>query len=159
MLSFNWVGEALKALLVQAFLIAATSFYDDFTVVEVERLAKDASNCVERFFGLLGWRLKPLEEFAQQTAPLGAILDLSRCSEGVAEIRNRDSRVTEIVKAIDEAWAADEIDSDLLPRLRGRLLFSRSLAFGRCGGVGGTAFRLTDVLSTQFARAAQHAKP
>ena len=41
----------------------------------------------------------------------------------------------EIVASIEEAGAADEVDSDLLPRLRGRLLFSRSLAFGRCGGV------------------------
>ena len=40
----------------------------------------------------------------------------------------------EIVNAIDAAGAATAVPADLLPRLRGRLLFARSLAFGRCGG-------------------------
>ena len=40
----------------------------------------------------------------------------------------------EIVEAIDEAGSADSVPASLLPKLRGRLLFARSLAFGRFGG-------------------------
>ena len=54
----------LKAILVNAFFIASTSFYDDFNVLEVEALAADAQLHIERFFELLGWRLKALDGFA-----------------------------------------------------------------------------------------------
>lgn len=133
-LSFNWVAEALKAVLVDLFAVALTAFYDDFTVIEVEGLAANAREIVEEIFRLLGWRLKPLADFAPELSPLGAVLDLGRCREGVAIIRNKESRVKELVAAIDAAGSAAAVPADLLPRLRGRLLFARSLAFGRCGG-------------------------
>ena len=121
-------------MLVEIFSVALTCFYDDFTVLEVEHLAANPRQVVEEVFDILGWRLKPLDDFAAQTSPLGAVLDLTRCREGVAEIRNKETSVAEIVASIDEAGVVGAVPADLLPRLRGRLLFSRSLAFGRCGG-------------------------
>jgi hypothetical protein len=132
--SFNWVAAALREILVGIFHIGATNFYDDFTVIEVEALADDARACVESFFELLGWKLKPLSEFGALSEPLGAVLDLSRCREGLAVLKNRDARVQEIVSSIEALGAEGSISGDLIPRLRGRLLFSRSLCFGRFGG-------------------------
>ena len=133
-ISFNWVAAAIKAVLTELFAVALTNFYDDFTIVEVEALASNARDVVEEMLGLMGWRLKQLDDFAVETSPLGAVLDLSRCREGIATIRNRETRVTDIVAAIDAAGASERVSADLLPRLRGRLLFARSLSFGRCGG-------------------------
>ena len=133
-LSFNWVAEAIKTILISIFLVATTSFYDDFTVIEIEKLAADAKITVESLMALLGWRLKELDDFSAESTPLGAILDLSRCREGVATIKNKPARVQEIIGALDVAAASEVVPASLLPKLRGRLLFARSLSFGRCGG-------------------------
>ena len=42
-LSFNWVAVALREVLIVLFIICATKFYDDFTIVEVEALATSAT--------------------------------------------------------------------------------------------------------------------
>ena len=55
--------------------MAATSFFDDFTVLEVEELAQSAEDTVEEFFSILCWKLKKLPGFADQATPLGAVLD------------------------------------------------------------------------------------
>ena len=132
--SFNWVAAALREILVGIFHIGATNLHDDFFVIEVEALAADARACVESFFEVLGWKLKPVSELGELSEPLGAVLDLSRCREGLAVMRNRESRVQEIVSSIEALGAEGSIAGDLVPKLRGRLLFSRSLCFGRFGG-------------------------
>ena len=134
-LSFKWVASALKAVLIDIFSVALTNFYDDFTILEVEVLATNAREVVEQVFHLLGWRLKELPDLSSETSPLGAVLNLDHCRKGFATIRNKESRVKEIIQSIDDAGATAVVPSDLLPRLRGRLLFARSLSFGRCGGV------------------------
>ena len=133
-LSFNWAAEALKMILIQTFAIAVTNFYDDYTVIELEALAANAKEIVDQVFTLLGWNLKELPDFAAESSPLGAVLDLSRCRDGLAVIRNKPSRVAEIVESINAAGSAAMVPADLLPRIRGRLLHARSLSFGRCGG-------------------------
>ena len=124
----------MREILIQIFLICSTSFYDDFDVVEVEALAANARDTVQEVFGTLGWALKPLPEFAACSEPLGAILDLSRCRDGVAVLRNRPGRVSDIIVSIDELSCPGAVDADILPRLRGRLVFAQSLTFGRFGG-------------------------
>ena len=134
-ISFNWVAAALKSVLVEIFTVALTNFYDDFTIIEIESLARNARDVVEEVFSLLGWRLKELPDFAAESSPLGAVLNLERCHQGLATITNKASRVAELVEVIDSFGALSKIPSDALPRLRGRLLFARSLTFGRAGGV------------------------
>ena len=139
-----------------------TNFYDDFTIIEVEALAANARDTVEEILALLGWRLKELADFASEASPLGAVLNLDRCRDGIATITNKASRVDEIIAAIDAAGSTAKVPVDLLPRLRGRLLFARSLSFGRCGGVAlralGAAIESNKTLKTividgQLARA------
>ena len=133
-LSFNWVAEAIKQILISIFHVAATNFYDDFSVLEVETLARSARDTVEAVLALLGWRLKELKDFDVESTPLGAILDLSESVNGKITIRNKPERVQELLTALDETMAASSLHRSVLPKLRGRLLFARSLAFGRCGG-------------------------
>ena len=86
---FNWVASGLKEVLVRGLRIGTTNFYDDFDVVEVERLAASARDAVQELFGLLGWALKSLPDFDVQSEPLGPVLDFSRDREGVAMLRNK----------------------------------------------------------------------
>ena len=97
-------------------------------------MARSARDTVEAALALLGWRLKELKDFNVESAPLGAILDLSDAANGKIKIKNKPERVQELLTALDETMAASSLHRSILPKLRGRLLFARSLAFGRCGG-------------------------
>ena len=133
-LSFNWVAVALGAVLTRSLLIGSTGFYDDFTIIERGRLAQSATESVEAFFGLLGWPLKPLPGFSQKPEPLGAVVDLTSAHAGEVHVGNRPARVSELGAAIEEFLSADVVDPKVLERIRGRILFSRSLCFGRFAG-------------------------
>lgn len=133
-LAFNWVATALCALLTAVFFIGATNYYDDFTVLERAELAASAADTVEEFFRLLGWDLKDLPDFSATPAPLGAVFDLSSAGDGDIRIGNKPERAEEMSKAILEFVASDMQDHKLLEKIRGRILFARSLCFGRFAG-------------------------
>ena len=46
--------------------------------------------------------LKPLPHFVARSLPVGAVLFVTTCREGVAIVGNREGRVAEQVKALDE---------------------------------------------------------
>ena len=147
--SFNWVALAVKHLLCVLLRLGATNFYDDYCVLEVAELAQSAEESVEALMAGLGWSLKALPPFSDRTEALGAVLRLEHCREGLAVIENKPKRVEEIVDAIDAMAAAPLVQATDLPRLRGRLLFSRSLCFGRAGG---SALRALAAVSAGTAR-------
>ena len=132
--AFNWAAAALKAIFVAVFKIGATNFYDDFDVIETADLADSAKDVMDSMFDLLGWKVKALPGFDVESEPLGAVLDLADAKAGIAKIRNKKTRIDELVAAIEDAGKEGEIKGEVLPRLRGRLLFSRSLCYGRAGG-------------------------
>ena len=130
-LAFNWVATSLCAILQNEFLIGATHFYDDFTVLEREGLIDATDQVILDVFALLGWELKPLPEFSQVPEPLGAILDLREAKAGTIVISNQAKRIKELVTAIEDIRAQKVVDGKLLEKIRGRILFCRSLCFGR----------------------------
>ena len=132
-LGFNWAATALSVALTGLFRIGSTNLYDDFCVLERPRLLESADEATAGFFDLLGWRLKDTPNFSAEPAPLGAVLDLSRAHDGVAYIRNKPERVAEISACIDAILEGSPLAVEALPKLRGRLLFARSLCFGRFG--------------------------
>ena len=64
----------------------------------------------------------------------GSALDLTDCTGGTAMPSNKPARVKELVTAIDALPTGAPLRPRDMERLRGRLLFSRSLCFGRFGG-------------------------
>lgn len=130
-LCFNWVAYGIGLVLTSLFKLGSTNFYDDYTILETRRLAGSAGQTVEAVFDLLGWSLKALPDFSPTPQPLGARLDLSMANSGTITIGNRPERTAELVKNIDEAVTSSTADRKALERLRGRILFSRSLCFGR----------------------------
>ena len=143
-LGFNWIAFALCCVLVQIFTVAASNFYDDFTVVEFPALACSTEFIVDAVFQLLGWTVKELASFSDQPAPLGAVLDLRGCPSGVALLANREQRVREITQDIDAVLSAGSASPVELRRLRGRLVHARAQAFGRFGA---GAFRALSCLA------------
>ena len=133
-LSFNWMATALCRIVVGLLRLGSTNFYDDFTVIEETELSESAKKSFELLMQLLGWSLKDLPEFAETAEPLGAVLDLSRAKEGVAVIANKKKRVADISLEIERVLGAGGVTGVELAKLRGRLLFSRSLCFARFGG-------------------------
>ena len=62
-LGFNWVAAGIEHILTNTFLIGASSFYDDFTIIELDSVAEHTGSIVDGVFALLGWALKPLPPF------------------------------------------------------------------------------------------------
>ena len=123
----------MGAVLTGFFRVGATNFYDDFCVLERARLVESADEATAGFFGLLGWRLKDTPGFSAQPAPLGAVLDLERAHFGEARVQNKPERVEELSAALASLLRQPDCPAQLLPKLRGRLMFARSLCFGRFG--------------------------
>ena len=134
-LGFNWAARALSVLLVDLFFVGSTAFYDDFTIVEAAHLAKGTDETIEAFFRLLGWNTKDLAGFNDVLEPLGAVLDLTDSAKGEAVLRNKPERVRDIESEVRELMEAPVMTGKPIARLRGRLLFSRALCFGRAGGI------------------------
>ena len=63
--SSTWAAGALAIVLVCLFLVSATNFYDDFTVVEFEGLTRSAFDVVSAVFDLLGWLTNDLLDFSE----------------------------------------------------------------------------------------------
>ena len=81
-------------------------------------------------------RRSPIQPFGPVAEPLGAVLNLTESGPAaVAELGNRESRVTELEKDIGSIVGEGRVSQRVLASVRGRLLFSRSLCFGRPGGV------------------------
>ena len=134
-LSFNWVGVSICSILTEIFRVGATAFYDDYTVLEASGLCESTTATVEGFFSLIGWPLKELPGFAPVFSPLGARFDLEQASQGVIVVGNKPERVEEMCSEIHQLQLDDDISAKKLEKLRGRLLFQRSLCFGRFGGM------------------------
>ena len=100
--SRNWVAFGFNLLLTQLFRVGSTNFDDDFTVGEASCLAESASKVADGMFDSLGWPLKPLPGFAEEPAPLGAVLDLREAICGEIIAKNRPERVAELVTDITE---------------------------------------------------------
>ena len=107
-------------------------------------------------FTLLGWPLKPLPTFNSELCPLGARFDLSRAAEGTIIVGNKPDRAEEMHKAIMNVIDTSEVSGKMLEKIRGRILFQRSLCYGRFGGV---ALRQLTIACTAAASASSRTVP
>ena len=156
-LSFNWLAAAICRIFVVAFRLGVTNFYDDFTIFEVDRLVESAEQTFTSVMALLGWPLKETKGFDVKPEPLGAVIDLSMAAEGVIKVGNRAERAAEVMRGINDFVDKGRVDQHELQKLRGRILFARSLCYGRFAACALRALNrwCTSAAASSLRRAAQ----
>ena len=88
--------------------------------------------------------------------PLGAAIDLSEAQSGKITVGNKASRAKELVDAISAVIREGYVDDQSLKRLRGRLMFSRSLCYGR---LAGCALRALNTACTEHGARRRERRP
>ena len=64
---------------------------------------------------------------------LGVELDLSRAGEGIVQLRNKEGRASDVVRAIDASVQEGCIDRKAFSRVAGRVQFADAQVMGRAG--------------------------
>ena len=130
---FNLVARGIQTILVRLFGICCCHYFDDFPVIEHATLCNSAQFIIDQLLELLGWDTKEQVPFDAVFEPLGVVVDLSGSRDGTVCVRNKESRVAELEAAVADARSSGDLSAHEARRLRGRFVFSRSQAFGRCG--------------------------
>ena len=135
-MSFNRMARALKLILSELFMLVNTNFFDDFCQLEVDGLCQSAWDTAELVMKLLGWRISLSDDkrlpFAGEFNMLGAVIDLTRSSQGIINVKNKESRLSDIGALVDSVCNSESITSSTLETLKGRLLYAAGYTFGRC---------------------------
>ena len=135
-MSFNRMARALKLIMSELFMLVNTNFFDDFCQLEVDGLCQSAWDTAEMVMKLLGWRISVSEDkrlpFSSQFNMLGAVIDLSRASQGTIFVKNKESRIADIQSLVESVCGSDTVTASTLETLKGRLLYAAGHTFGRC---------------------------
>ena len=118
--------------------LATTSYFDDFSQLELLRLASSAEATFKGIFIRLGLKLsedpKKDLEFKRRFEPLGVEVDFSRSSEGLVIIAPKATRVAKVVEMARAAMKDGSLGFKEASTLQGILRFLREGLFGRVGG-------------------------
>eukprot|EP00435_Cladocopium_sp_Y103_P072807 s378_g41.t1 len=114
-----------------------TSFFDDFTLLSKRVSARSASSAAEGLFSLLGLQFategKKAVEWDTKVKTLGVVIDLAPDGSGgrFVNIGHTESRVEELLTAIQTFLDNKRMTAKDAERLRGRLQWFESFAYGR----------------------------
>ena len=125
-------------MLQHSFGVPCTHYFDDFTFLLPEPLACQILGTVEKVFDLLGWPLKKeREDLSPTPEALGVKFDLRRLFVDQPEltVTNTERRATALRESIQKILVEDHLSPMEAAKLRGKLLFANSQAFGRCGAL------------------------
>ena len=135
-MAFNRMARALRIILSSLFMLVNTNFFDDFCQLELDALCDSSWQTAELVMKLLGWRISMSEDkrlpFSREFSMLGAVVDLSQTAKGVVSVRNKESRIHDIGKLVQEVCDRSVMPMSLLETLKGRLLYAAGHTFGRC---------------------------
>ena len=131
--AFNRSAGCLRIILCR---LTNTSFFDDYCQLEFGPLCESAWKTAETVLALLGWKVAMSEDkrlpFGKRFNMLGAVIDLSQSMEGVVQISNKPSRVSELIASVEALELGADFTESQLQSLRGRLLYAAGKTFGRC---------------------------
>ena len=94
---FCRVGQALNACAVRLFSLIVSDYVDDFTQIELSRLADSAASTFESMLRMLGWVYaddgEKYVQFQGEFAALGVVFNLSRAAQsGELLLPNKPTR-------------------------------------------------------------------
>jgi hypothetical protein len=108
--ALNRAARALRDAAASLLEVAVVNYFDDYPVLETERLAASTQASLLEFFESLGWEValedKKNKPFSAVFQALGVELDLSRCPEGVCLVQNRPDRVEDLLTTVRKAKQA-----------------------------------------------------
>ena len=135
-MAFNRVARALRLIMSELFMIVNTNFFDDFCQLEEDQLCSSSWETAEMVMRLLGWKISMSDDkrlpFGVEFQMLGAVIDLSRSSQGIVQVRNKPSRMADIGAMVEDLCQRDSIPLSTIETLKGRLLYAAGHTFGRC---------------------------
>jgi len=145
---FNRPALGLRRILTKLFQLQLTNFFDDYIQVEFSSLRESATNTIDEVFELLGWdvavdKQKPFERTFQA---LGTSIDFSGTERNLISVKNTDSRVQAISEEVERIRSAGRITQSEAASLKGRLAFSETQHWARCGTM--VTMALADIAAT-----------
>ena len=135
--SFLRLARALWWIGTTACLLAWSSFFDDYILLSTPALSRSSELTASALFALLGWDCaregRKFLPFGVCCEALGVLFDLVESGKGLCQVRNTESRVSELVAELKRVIATKRISQAEAQRLRGRMQFADSQLFGRTG--------------------------
>ena len=133
--AFNRLARALHTIGERIFGLVWSNYYDDYPQLDVDSSGGDAQKCAERLFDLLGWRVSFKETkrkpMSLQFDVLGVTFDFQQSSSGNILVRNKASRIQQIVSEVNGYLHRGELSLSEATSLRGKLQFADTHTFGR----------------------------
>ena len=117
--------------------LLVTSYFDDFLLASPDELKTSSANFLEFILLATGWTFARDGDKATDMSctiqALGALICLEGVPRGIVEIKNTESRISELVNSIGQCLEASRLDRGTAEKLRGRLGFAENHVFGRAG--------------------------
>ena len=115
--------------------VAWGAFFDDFPMASRSAVACSTQATVRALLSLTGL------EFAEDKCPpfhseveaLGVVLDVSKSSQGIVTVRNKQSRIDELKPVLDDVLATGRVIPCELPSFLGKLQYADAQVWGRAG--------------------------
>ena len=133
--AFLRVANSLWAILVSAFDIYISNYFDDFVAIAEEPETQNVTAAVCMVFKTLGWIFAEEGDkappFNSAVTALGVMIDVSSLQTGVVTIDNTANRKLEISSALQQVLEQGVLPRQEALKLRGRLQFVAGQIFGR----------------------------
>eukprot|EP00971_Amphidinium_carterae_P335009 6470635-Amphidinium_carterae.1 len=138
--AFLRVSRAIRHVMVRCLKIPAISYYDDFAVLACGKQSTSIQADVLSFFDLIGWKVtrdpRKTFDFAPVFDLLGVTIDFALFGTGTCQVRNKESRVLDLLQCIQSFLDARELTPGQAASLRGKLLFTEAQHYARIGCLG-----------------------
>lgn len=114
--------------------LLGTMFYDDFPVFEVEESCKLATQVMDAFFNLVGWRHAVVGDkavpFSKQVVALGVQYSLDQIAQGRFVVQNKPGRLDKIRDMLNDLESGEAISKAQAAVLGGLLNFAGGFVMG-----------------------------
>ena len=140
-----------------------TMYFDDFLHISHSALCKRSDLIISVFFQLFGWRVSEdkLLAYSGCCRALGVLIDMRQAASGFVRFTNTESRIAELLLALERAISSKNLIPKECERLKGRLQFASGQLFGRRARsclkiLGQHARQRSPALSKEAVRACEH---
>ena len=153
----------LWAIAISQLSLVWTMYFDDFLHISHSALCKHSDLIISVFFQLFGWRVSEdkLLAYSGCCKALGVLIDMRQAAFGVVKFTNTESRIAELLLALERAISSKNLIPKECERLKGRLQFASGQLFGRRARsclkiLGQHARQRSPALSKEAVRACKH---